>query len=321
MRFASSIILVLAIGSIGLIGASVYLAQSAAGPRWPWWLAACRYAEIDDASLRDSIGAIIVAIGASSTCSDAYNERGSNYWSELDWSDAAREFALGLRISPQDLNLRNKHGLASTASGQFESAKNDFTIIFRAMPTDSDVLVNRGQAREALGDWEGAIADYTLAIHYDPTNFVALSFRGRAYAVLARYREGSVDLQSALNIAPNDLSTNLWLYLARSRGGEPDKDRLRQRVESLDLKRWPGPAIKYFLGQLSADMLEQIAFDDPDMEVRHQQCDAWFYLAEDALLHNEKAKAIRLLKLTTSRCNAVDFEWNAAESELKRLDN
>ena len=284
--------------------------------RWPWYLSECRYAEIGDRNIRQFAQRLAAETGLSGVCSQVYYDRGLA--AEPHWKAAAEEYGFGLRISPDNRSLRVNHGMDSIASAEFRDAEADFTELLKLAPANSDYLTNRGQARELRGDWQGAIRDYSAAIRADPEVYGAYTYRGRAYALLGRYDLAIGDLAREFKLFP-DMPTALWLYLAKRKAGHDDRTSLRDEVRSSDLKRWPGPAIRYFLGQISGAELERIARSDPNVHYFHQSCDAWFYLGEEALANGDRARARSYFQKTVSNCDAVDYERDAAVLELERL--
>jgi len=304
---------------IALIGTSFYISRLTTDHPLPIYLAECRYAEIESPAIRTAIGNAIAAIHLDGVCATAYDVRGDFYFRQYEWKEAARQYGYGLQISPDDLNLRNDHGMTRIASNAFRDAKDDYTVMLRFDPRDTEAWMRRGNAKEVLGDWQGAIADYDQGLRIDPGNTEALGYRGRAFTLLGRYPEAIADLTRATDSDPDNLSTVLWLYLAQRKNGKDGGAWLRKHTQSLDLKPWPGSAIQYFLGNFSMDTLQSIVDADPHMDVMRQKCDAWFYLGEDALIRGDKDKARQLLMRTISGCDGVDYEWDAAQLELKRL--
>ena len=83
----------------------------------------------------------------------------------------------------------------------------------------------------------------------------------------------------------------LWLHLAKSRLHEDDADDITQVSSKAKLSDWPGPALKLFMGQLTADEL-MAAASNPDPETQQGQlCEANFYAGENELLHQHRAAA------------------------------
>jgi lipoprotein NlpI len=304
---------------LAAIGESLWLAHKMPQYLGPLSIASsgCRYAEIDNSKVRGLFNLAAAAIGAKGYCSEFYYFRGEG--AIPDWNKAGDEYKFGLRISPEDLILRRRHGLASIATARFQDARDDFTKVLQFEPEDTDALTYRGQSREGLDDWFGAVEDYGAAIIVDPKVYGAYTYRGRAYVLLGRYQEGIADLSHASELYQDDLSTILWLYIAQRKTGLNDIDKLRSEIKNIDTRRWPGPAIRYFLGEISATELQRIARTDPEVARFHQACDAWFYLGEEELMRGGRNKARSLFKLTVARCSPEDYEWGAAHLELKKL--
>ncbi|HEY2032429.1 MAG TPA: tetratricopeptide repeat protein [Rhizomicrobium sp.] len=310
---------VVLVGAVAMItGAAIRLSAVSDRQPWPIYLIECRYAEIDAVPLRQVIGGISSGFGIGNFCANIYAGRGDEEEKLVRWKQAAREYRFGIRIAPDDLTLRLDDGLASLASNDPKQADEDFSTIIHADPTDTEALNDRGQSREMLGNWGGALADYSAAIAKDAKVYGSYTYRGRALTLLGRYSEGIADLTRAVKLLPHDQSSSLWLHLARERVGQPDAD-LPLRTKDMSLNRWPGPVLKYFLGRLSSDMLMRVAASDPDTQYWHQQCDAWFYLGEDALAKKDRTIARSLFQRTVSHCDAVDYEWDAAKLELSQL--
>lgn len=297
----------------------VWLAHAGTDRPWAWRQAGCRYAEIDNPTGREFVQAVAGVLWSPESCAGVYYDRGEFNWKQKWWDKATRDYGFGLRLTPDDLSLRNSHAMAAMASNQFAAAVQDYNIILRHDPSDTQAFTSRGESRETLGDWQGAIADYTAAIRTSPQSADVYIYRGRAYTLTGRLDDGIADLTKGLDISPDDLSSNIWLYIALRKAGKDAQTSLRTRTASLDLKPWPGAAIQYYLGQLPADTLEKIGFEDPNNRVWRQECDAWFYLGEDALARGDKDKARELFHKTTANCDSVDYEWGAAQLELKQL--
>jgi len=115
------------------------------------------------------------------------------------------------------------------------------------------------------------------------------------------------------------LRVAILLYLARKHLGEDDTRSLMQGAARVH-DAWPAPALKFYLGQVTADqLLVAAASRDPEKDQR-QHCEANFYIAEDALLHEDRARAVAGFQTTASVCPQWILTYAAAVAELKRLD-
>ena len=74
-----------------------------------------------------------------------------------------------------------------------------------------------------------------------------------------------------------------------------------------------------FLVQVTADqLLAAAASPDPEKDQR-QHCEANFYIAEDALLHQDRAKAMAGFQTAAGICPQWILTHAAAVAELKRM--
>jgi hypothetical protein len=105
--------------------------------------------------------------------------------------------------------------------------------------------------------------------------------------------------------------------LVERRNGLPS--RLKQLSARLDMARWPAPAIRLLLGELS---LEQAlaAADHADPKTRNDQvCTVHLHSGQLALLEARKDDAQRLFGLAAADCSRSSIERSAARAELRLL--
>ena len=85
------------------------------------------------------------------------------------------------------------------------------------------------------------------------------------------------------------------------------------------MTKWPAPAVRLFLGQLTPEAVLAAA-DDPDPKTKNGQvCEANFYTGELALSKGATDDASRLFQLAVDGCPKTFIEWSAASLELKTL--
>jgi lipoprotein NlpI len=183
---------------------------------------------------------------------------------------------------------------------------------------------NLGDALQALGARESgtarleeAVAAYGEAISLNPKYFSAYFSRGRAYLYGGSLAKAQADFKQANELDPKHVYAALWLDLAERRNNLPSH--LAQAAKQLDIKQWPAPVVRLFLGELSpAETLD--AADHKDSKTKQGQvCEANFYSAERALSQSTKEEATRLFRLAASDCPHDFIEWDAANAELKAL--
>jgi lipoprotein NlpI len=145
--------------------------------------------------------------------------------------------------------------------------------------------------------------------------------RGNVNFYLARFSAASADYQQSLKLNTAQPYAVIWLHLARKRMGEDDTQDLTQRATKLESTRWPAPVVKFFLGQMTSDQLMAAAASGSPGEVKDQHCGAAFYLAEDALLREDRTAATAQFKIARDVCAKTFNEYREAVSELKGLES
>src|SRR5204863_8663975 len=105
----------------------------------------------------------------------------------------------------------------------------------------------------------------------------------------------------------------LFLFLARSRTGEPAVSELEAHAGRLRTKAWPYPAIELYLGRGQPETVLATTADDI------QRCQARFYVGEREVLEGKVAEAVAALRLAAETCPKTRPEYDAAIAELKRL--
>jgi apolipoprotein N-acyltransferase len=79
----------------------------------------------------------------------------------------------GLRLAPDDLDLRLLLAMQLRQDGRFEEARVELDRILERDPARGAAWVTLGQLRAATGDPDGALAAYRRAIEVDPRNILA----------------------------------------------------------------------------------------------------------------------------------------------------
>lgn len=96
---------------------------------------------------------------------------------------------------------------------------------------------------------------------------------------------------------------------------------LKQHAEQLDQSRWSYQLVQYFLGDLTErDLLLNVQKDlTSHREYLERLCEAYFYLAKDAVEENKPLKAEDYFNLAMAT-NVYEFvEYKYAKLELRML--
>ncbi len=173
-----------------------------------------------------------------------------------------------------------------------------------------------------LGQFDEAFEAFDSALELEPGHEFALLNRGIALYYAQRYDLAVEDFEGFLSADISDPYRVLWLYLAEyERSPERAIEHLQQNRLQLADDAWGTQIVDHLLGRLSVNELLQRA-QQPWAEpatLAERLCEAYFYLAKEALSEGQLAMGSTYLKLTLST-NVYEFvEHRFAGYELQQL--
>jgi lipoprotein NlpI len=179
----------------------------------------------------------------------------------------------------------------------------------------------RGIAKATTGDYPGAQEDLNYAVALQSSYAAdAYAYRGYFELVLGDAGKAADDLTKSaeMRIWPYNV---LWLSLARERAHLADTDdhSLTRNAAQLDLTQWPGPVVRYLMGQGTREGINSAAQQGDPARLTERVCDADFYVAEQDLAHGDAAAARPLFQRAAEKCPFASFERMGATAELTRL--
>jgi tetratricopeptide (TPR) repeat protein len=284
----------------------------------------------------------------------AYKLRGDAYASNRHYDNAIADYTEMIELAPSSAaSLAYEiRGRAYTQNGSYNAALADYNKAIKLDPKNASYFDDRGRAFANEGDYDRAIADFTKAIELDPKN-VAYNDRGLAYQnkldydrAAADYNEairidpqlpqqyafahdslgrvaleqGKIDgavteFRKAVELAPTDTYSAIWLYLARARTGAHNAAaELKSNEKKLKHPDWPYPVVELFLGRRTPEAT-LAAPTTPD-----NHCEAEFFVGEWQLVRGDHPKAIDSLEAAVDTCPKTFVEFDFARAELKRLE-
>jgi lipoprotein NlpI len=238
--------------------------------------------------------------------------------------------ALALMVAPlasaQASGLDDANAAVKAArEGKYDDAIRLFTS---AVNTDdlnvkgrAQAFAYRGIAKATLGDYDGAQEDLNFSVALDTEyNADAYAFRGYIALVTGAPQKAAVDLAKSAGLKIWAYNA-LWLAVARMRAGIADNDNisLANNAMMLDFDQWPGPVVKFMMGQAKPEEVAAAANQGDPTKLAERVCDADFYVAEYDLAHDNAAAARPLLSRAADKCPFASFERMGATAELKRL--
>ena len=176
----------------------------------------------------------------------------------------------------------------------------------------------RGISLAAIGNYPAALRDLDSAVALNsPYQADAYSYRGFLELSLGRSADGAADLAKGADLLVWPYNV-LWLAIARAKAGVPDTGvhSLKNNAAMLDLSRWPGPVLQYYLGGLTSDEVRAAAEMGDPMAKESRVCDAVFYIGEFDLAHGNAEMAEPSLNRAANDCPYSSFERVGAAAEL-----
>jgi lipoprotein NlpI len=252
--------------------------------------------------------------------SAAFNGRGAAYRSKGDYDRAIADYDEAIKLSPRNHEAFNNRGNAYRMKENYDRAIQDYNEAIRLDPNYALAFSNRSLAYRNKGDYDRAIQDNDKAIGLNP-GFV-LAYRNRAGV---RFEQGNFtaatqDFAKAVELDPSHLYSPLWLYLAETRAGQRGQPGLESRAQRLNLGKWPGAVVSFYLGKIDEKAMYAAAENPEPKKKTEQICEANFYAAEAKLFKGETTEAIALLRAAERDCPPGFLEARFARAELKRLE-
>ena len=148
------------------------------------------------------------ALTADGGRADGFASLGLVFHSLKDFERALRSYTEGLRLDPENAELRNRRGVALLELGRTGEALADFERALAADPEHLDVLGNRGNALFKLNRPAEAIEAYDRAIARKPDNAALLTNRAIALRRLDRPHEALMSAARAIAAKPDFASAH-----------------------------------------------------------------------------------------------------------------
>jgi tetratricopeptide (TPR) repeat protein len=175
----------------------------------------------------------------------AFEYRGCAYYAKGRMDSAIADFTKAIELAPTNDRAWYNRGGAFVVKEQFEDGVRDLTESLRLNP--SNHLGYRGLAEiyKHRGEFEKAIGNATESLRLMPHNAEDLAFRGYCQASLHRFEEAARDFTEAVDVDPENKTTQndlAWLRstcpVATIRDGAAAVEHARKACE---LTKWNDP--------------------------------------------------------------------------------
>ena len=219
--------------------------------------------------------------------SEAYYLRATAYNEIADYDRAIKDLDESVRLTPSSFISFNLRGWAYLGKFEFKRAIQDLDQAIQLDPKNPYAYANRGIAEFLLGDFGEAENDFVQNEKLSPK-------LARGYSDLER----------------------LLAHLRDAKGKMPGKD---FKFGASDLTQWPGPIIGFYEGFGTEETVLHAADSSFPTDKKWKLCQAYFFLAERALLDGDREKAMQFLQKSLDTGATGDAEYMWARGELHNL--
>ncbi len=193
----------------------------------------------------------------------------------------------------------------------------------RLAPSEPRPYECRASVLFAMGDFAGAVTDYSKALSLGSTTFSTFYRRGQARFYLGKLEDAAEDFAKASANNPDrsdKIYVDLWLAWTLKRLEKPLPTDLTARIQEDSRGEWPRPALALIAGVISPDEMLDLVNRKQGDEREMALAEAWFYLGQHYLLHNQPSEARRAFANARGKEITMYIEHVAAGFELKRLE-
>lgn len=165
-----------------------------------------------EGKLEDAAKNYTLAIDMTPNAVTLLNNRASLYIEMNKISEAVADYQRILKLEPENEEARYNIGMLLLENKDFKNAENQFVDLLRYNP--KSLLYNQGMAflYKATGNYSKAAANFSDVIKSSPTVSL-LANRADCFLMIGKLSEAADDINSAIQIEPNDG----YLYLLRAK--------------------------------------------------------------------------------------------------------
>ena len=247
-----------------------------------------------------------------------YIKRASTYSKLEDHDQALADIDRAMQLAPDDAVVWYARGMTYHLKGDFDQAFDAYNRAITIKPDMADGYLGRGGIYVIRSDLDHAILDHDKAIELKHDDARLWRLKGLAEFLQVDYSAAVQAFVQSQKMKRTDLYNIVLLHLARrhaKQGGISDQD---AQGSGIDLRKWTGPIVLYFLGRIS-EQTAMMAAGHPDTKIAHeQQCEAEFYVGQLDLAEGRLAQARQRFERDLDICPPGFLELAGARVALSR---
>ena len=288
------------------------------------------YAYINRGSAHFGIGEIdsalsdyTKAISINPDSSDAYFNRSIVWLEKQELPHALHDSREAIRLNPNNPGLYLHRSQLYIAIGDEKRAARDHK---KAEKLAGEVIPGPGTGKHSTTETEPEITDQSeqettdISASPDAVNRIKLlEKRGWTHFFNANYESALSDFQAIAKISPDNIYSQLWLFITSGHGGTSPFDAVSHDIDPKLLDQWPGVLLQFYLGEKSeAQILEKYA-NDPIQSRLEKSCEASYYIGEYYLINGQVDRALVYFKKAIATGLSEFLSFRNSKSHIKNL--
>jgi lipoprotein NlpI len=246
----------------------------------------------------------------------ALTRRATAYYQGGDLDRAIADLDAALALRPDSIDLYRQRSTYRLNKGETTGGLADLSYALTLEPGFVPAYVDRAWAKLDGHDAPGALEDFSKAIAIQPDQPRLYLGRGVVAFLGGDDSRAAADFTAVIQVSSSAPYAVLWLALTEKRHPGDDGGVLETGVAGLDPYQWPGPAVRFVRGEISADDLVGQAIDPDPATAQKQDCEASFYSGALARITGDAAAAKTRLEHARSVCSPDNIEYHAVEVML-----
>jgi tetratricopeptide (TPR) repeat protein len=220
-----------------------------------------------------------------------------------DFENAVEEYDHILESDPGNAYAWNNKGVALRNLGRYEEAVECYDRALELNPEYVYALNNKGFAYYNMGEYYKAGECYDLAVELNPGYTKGWYNKANVLLTMGDYAEATVRYRKALRLEPENLYTHVFLVICETEAGG-DTERVTANALASENKEWPYDVVRFYAGEITADVLIAAAGDDPG-----KLCEAHCYAGFSYKFQGDvvKAKEHFQASVDTERVGYVEY--------------
>ncbi|MBF0381158.1 MAG: tetratricopeptide repeat protein [Magnetococcales bacterium] len=239
------------------------------------------------------------------------------------YDDAIVDFDRAIELKPSNPWGYYNRGRIQAILSNYEQAVDDFSAFIRFNRKFALVYMHRGRSRLRLGHYQQAVGDFYEAIRIEKGDkSIAIAHRGITLYMLGRFDEAAVDLAKVVKLNPKDMESRFWLYLVRTRLGQPKNSTFTANGGVTKRGTWAGEMSAYLMGHgESHKVLDMVRATKDDVIRGERESLSNFIFGEWAAVQGKLDVASKWFEIIVNKKGLKPPWFHSAKQQLALLQN